>query len=211
MTPEELDYAKRLAQAENSHLIEENGCLGMIDKRDGWISTYTGRRFYIFEPKEEDIDINDIARALSMLCRFNGHIKKFYSVAQHSVMVSHIVDAKYAMEGLLHDATESYVGDLIRPIKRFMPEFKDVENKLELAVAQRFGLDFASNHDEIKKADNIALVTEARDLLTTQVIMDSFDESIKALPKRIKAQKPELAEQRFLERYYELNGLRLRK
>lgn len=190
--------------------LEENGCLGMIDKRDGWISTYTGKKFYIFNPRREDVDIIDIARGLSMICRFNGHVKRFYSVAQHSVLVSRIVPPDIAMEGLLHDATEAFVGDLIRPIKRFMPEFKEVENKLEEVIYQRFGLRHG-RHDEIKNADNIALVTEARDLLTTQVIMDSFDKSIIPLVKRIKCQKPEIAEQRFLDRYYELNGLRVAK
>jgi len=189
--------------------VEENGCCyGMKDKRDGWISTYTGKKFYVFNPNIDDIDIIDIARALSMICRFNGHVKRFYSVAQHSVLVSKLVSPEIAMEGLLHDATESIIGDMIRPVKRFMVEFKDVENKLEQAIAEKFKLDFISNHNEIKKADNIALVTEARDLLTTQVIMDSFDETIKPIEKRIKAQKPEMAEQRFLERYYELNGAR---
>lgn len=199
--------ASRLTNDLDSLINYENGCKGMVDKRDGWISTYTGKKFFIFNPRVEDIEIADIARALSMICRFNGHVKKFYSVAQHSVLVSYIVPEEYALEGLMHDATEAIIGDMVRPIKRFMPEFKEVENKLEAAIAQRFNLR-TDIHDIIKEADNIALVTEARDLLTTKRIMDSFDEKIKPLKKKIKCNRPTLAEKHFLDRYYELNGVR---
>ena len=189
--------------------MDNEGCLGMNNREDSWISTYTGREFHVFKPVLEEIDINDIARALSMLCRFNGHVKKFYSVGQHSVLVSRLVNPEYALEGLLHDATEAYIGDLVRPLKIFMSEFVAAEKTLELAIAQKFNLNISEEvHLQIKKADNIALITEARDLVASKVIMSRFSPEIQPLKKKIRGLKPSDAEQKFLERYYELNGIR---
>src|SRR5579885_2784587 len=82
-----------------------------------WIQTYCGVAFYPLDPRPEEILIEDIAHALSMLCRFTGHVKRFYSVAQHCVYVSHRCDPKDALWGLLHDAAEAYLNDISRPVK----------------------------------------------------------------------------------------------
>ena len=90
----------------------------MAARKGDWIQTFTGRAFYVLDPRPEDVDIEDIAHALSMQCRFAGHCREFYSVAQHSVTASWLVPPEDALWGLLHDAAEAYVVDLPRPIKR---------------------------------------------------------------------------------------------
>jgi hypothetical protein len=136
--------------------------------RGAWMQTHTGRRFYPLDPHIEDIDIEDIAHALAHLCRFGGHCRTFYSVAQHSVIVSsYLPDDEPALQlaGLLHDATEAFLVDIPRPLKVALPEYKAIEQRLEAVIAERFGVDF---HDQrIKQADNVALMTEARDLMGT--------------------------------------------
>jgi len=95
---------------------------------DAFLPTCTGRRVNILNPRPEDIDIEDIAQALSHTCRFAGHVPAFYSVAQHSLLASELLDARTALWGLLHDAAEAYLHDLTRPLKRVLaatPENSD--------------------------------------------------------------------------------------
>jgi len=131
-----------------------------------WIQTYTGKQFFPLEPRADDIDIRDIARSLSLLCRFNGHCKVFYSVAEHSVRVSNFLPRKLALWGLLHDAGEAYLSDLPRPIKAAIPEFSRIEERLLGVVADAFELSWPMP-PEVKEADDILLATEARDLMVT--------------------------------------------
>jgi uncharacterized protein len=148
-----------------------------FESKSGFMTTHNGSRFDIFDPIPEAIDIKDIAHALSLLCRFGGHVKKFYSVAQHSVLVSWITPNEYALEALLHDATEAYCGDMIRPIKVFMPEFCNLEDKLEKAINKRFRLKSNKKCKKIIKTnDNIICATEARDL-TSEEKQKFFDRS----------------------------------
>jgi 5'-deoxynucleotidase YfbR-like HD superfamily hydrolase len=136
-----------------------------MEKRPGdWSQVFTGKQFWTLDPKEEEIDIRDIAHSLALQCRFNGHCEKFYSIAQHSILVSKIVSKEQALAGLLHDASEAYTGDIVRPLKKFIINFKEIELKIEKIIFEKFGIKEV-NHSEIKKADNIALVTEMRDLM----------------------------------------------
>lgn len=134
---------------------------------DGTIATYTGTAFKPLDPDPALISIEDIAHALANSCRFTGHVREFYSVAQHSVLCSEIVPDELALTALLHDASEAYLSDISRPIK-MQPEFGDVykkyEVRLEKAVAERFGLTYPWP-DEVKWADNVLLRTEQRDLM----------------------------------------------
>jgi hypothetical protein len=131
--------------------------------RGDWMQTGSGRRFYPLDPRPDDIDIEDIAHALSNLCRFAGHCRLFYSVAQHCVIVSNLLPPRLKLAGLLHDATEAYLVDVPRPLKVALPGYKEIEHRLEAVIAEKFGVDFSD--PRIKRADNIALMTEARDLL----------------------------------------------
>lgn len=125
------------------------------------IQTYTGKQFWPMDPRPEDIDIEDIAHALANICRFGGHCHTWYSVAQHSVLVSEI--AKDCKAGLLHDAAEAYIGDMVRPLKRYMTSFTITERNLQYAIFRRFNVEL--NDDNYKEADEIVLATECRDVM----------------------------------------------
>lgn len=151
--------------------------------KNDWIQTVSGRVFRPLEPTPESISIHDIAHALSHACRFAGHVREFYSVAQHSVHVCREVHERCEREktentlahelkfaALLHDASEAYLTDIPRPIKH-LPElagYRDIEKRVETAIEQRFGIrPEVANHPWIKWADLRVLATEARDLLAT--------------------------------------------
>lgn len=129
-----------------------------------WITTYTGKKLHYLEPQLDEIDIKDIAHALSLTCRFGGHCSEFYSVAEHCIRVAEIVPHKYNLQALLHDAGEAYLPDVPRPIKWDLPMYKEIENKIMDAILNKFNLDHVGK-SEIKEADNILLATEARDLM----------------------------------------------
>lgn len=181
----------------------------MIDTKtytDDWIETYSGGKFYIHNLEESDINIEDIAHSLSNLCRFNGHTKEFYSVAQHSVIVSYMCNLEEALEGLLHDATEAYLGDLSKPFKEtteYGKHYKVIEDRLALHIEKVFGINSCSQHS-IKIADVKALLMEKRDLMGDvpwewSVDWDIPSDIIIPLP-------PKESKELFLNRYKELKN-----
>lgn len=136
---------------------------------DQFIQTYNGHAFYPKTGKVTSIDLEDVAHSLSNLCRFSGHCREFYSVAEHSVLVSRIAadlwptDKNTIWAALLHDATEAYVGDLTSPIKSLLPEFSNIENVVAEDIARKFKIEWdTSTLSKVKIADMIALATEAR-------------------------------------------------
>lgn len=137
------------------------------ERQGDWFVTFSGGQFWPYDPRPEDFQAVDIAHALSQVCRYAGHCRVFYSVAQHSVHVMRLVVAagrpELAFAALMHDATEAYVGDVIRPIKRGHPIFREMEDRVWAALCARFGLDLKLD-PAIKDADNVALLTERRDL-----------------------------------------------
>ena len=130
-----------------------------------WCQLFSGTQFWPLDTRVDEINIVDIAHALANICRFGGHCIPFYSVAQHSVLVSKLVSQNIALQGLMHDATEAYIGDMVRPLKRCLPEFQKVEDAIWKVIAQRFGLPEELS-PQVKWADNVALMTERRDLTT---------------------------------------------
>lgn len=184
--------------------------IGTAEERvAGFIVTYTGEMIYPLDPEPSRIHIEDIAHALSNSCRFTGHVREFYSVGQHSVLVSLVVAPELALAALLHDASEAYLSDIARPVKQqpgFGEVYRAAEQYLEKAIADRFGLPFPMP-EEVHIADSILLVTEARDLMPggTSRWSKAYQE-IPPLPTPITPWLPREAETRFLTRYYELNG-----
>ena len=132
-----------------------------------WIETASGKRFSFLEPDPDSIDIHDIAYALSNLCRYTGHCRSFYSVAEHSVYVASLLPSDLRLSGLLHDAAEAYLGDVNSPLKRLLPDFKKIEHGVEEAIAKKFNLPypFAAG---VKHADLQQLRTEAHHLLPSK-------------------------------------------
>lgn len=139
----------------------------MEPQRGDWIQTYTGVAFYPLDPKLDDINILDIAHALSNMCRFTGHTKQFYSVAEHSIRVMDILPNDLKLWGLLHDASEAYLVDLPRPLKRHSSLgsiYRSIEDNLMKSICEKFSLS-PQMPKEVSIADNILLATEKRDLL----------------------------------------------
>lgn len=128
------------------------------------VLTHTGKLFDLSQPDAELIDPRDIAHALAHICRFNGHTREFYSVAQHSCIVADLVPSEHKLAALLHDAPEAYVGDMVRPLKRFMFSFQHIEELVWLAICDRFHVD-AELPKSVLLADLTALATERRDLM----------------------------------------------
>jgi len=142
----------------------------MLETRYGdWIETYTGVKFYPFDPRLEEIVVEDMIHAVCNLCRFGGHSKIFYSVGQHSLMVyRYLTDRNYSpsvrLYGLTHDFTEAYLIDLPRPIKRMLIDYQRMEERLFDLIWQSFGAPKLDDDDieAVKKADDIVLSHEAR-------------------------------------------------
>ena len=132
--------------------------------RDKEIITFTGKYINVFEPKIEEIDIKDIAHALSLQVRFTGHIKCHYSIAQHSLFVSTHLPFKYKLSGLLHDAAEAYLSDISSPQKHNMDQFKEIEHNLMLVISTKFNFVYPLD-DEVKLVDKQALEWEFYNLV----------------------------------------------
>ena len=126
------------------------------------IQTFTGHLFDPLKPDPESIHIEDIAHALSQLCRFNGHCLRFYSVAEHCVYVAENVDDKYRLRALLHDAAEAYLGDIPSPVKQHLPDFVKLEKAVHKAISKRYGIK-AKIPRVVKEADRLLLACERRE------------------------------------------------
>lgn len=178
----------------------------MIQNTEPFIETFTGKRFYFLDPTEESICIEDIAHALSNKCRFAGHCRDFYSVAEHSLIVSLLVPEDLALPALLHDAAEAYLEDIPSPIKPFFKEYKEMENKILDVIVSKWGFNLSPNCEEIKIADKVQLRSEARHLLPS--MGEGYPEIEGRIGKKPKCLYPHLAEEAFLERFYDLTNTR---
>jgi uncharacterized protein len=170
-----------------------------------WIYTYTGKRVYPFEPQRSEFDIRDIAHSLSLLCRFNGHCRNFYSVAEHCCLVSDLLPPPHKLEGLLHDASEAYIGDWPRPLKQ-APGVGEMYRLVEDALMQHIALTFNliyPFYDQIHDADRQLLATEVAQLhLPVPDDWDGLGEVVAGL--RLSCWTPNEAERQFLRRFHRL-------
>ena len=131
-----------------------------------WLQTFTGRRVDLIDPDPNDIDIVDIAHALSHECRYGGHVGDFVSVAQHSVLVSQHCESDDALWGLLHDASEAYLGDIVKPLKitGAFRQYRGLERRMQAAICAHFGLP-ALEPLSVRRVDKALVAIEARDLI----------------------------------------------
>jgi hypothetical protein len=168
-----------------------------------WMQLKSGLPFFFDEPHPGDIRIDDIAHALSMLCRFGGHCNTFYSVAEHSVLVSQVVPQEFALQGLLHDATEAYIVDVPRPLKRLLPEYKTYEGKVWRCIADCFALPHELD-DSVHVADNAVLLRERDVLLGKPPIDWGWSRDVVPANVHILAHSPAAARARFKDRFIEI-------
>jgi hypothetical protein len=178
-----------------------------MNRKGDWIQTYTGRSYWPADPRPEDVSIADIAHSLSNLCRYGGHCSRFYSVAEHSVLVSQLVPPEHALHGLLHDATEAYCADVPRPLKRMLANYAELELVNWHAIASAFRLD-AALPQSVKDADNAILATEM-DALMEHPLAADWSSVPGGMPRAanvtIQGWPPAVAERLFLDRFFELN------
>ena len=186
------------------------------------MATYTGRRVNPLALKPEDIDIRDIAHALSQICRFNGHCKRFYSVAEHSWLVSRIAarevaklhgagvgeSAEVAACGLLHDAGEAYLGDIIRPL-RCRQQYKLIDELQENVQAQLFAHFGVHDYDIVHTVDRKLVLVEGAQLFPNDVSVQQFPATQKYSEWHVGMMSPDEAEDAFLARFKAL-GLEAR-
>jgi hypothetical protein len=174
-----------------------------------YFRTFTGKWVHIRDPHPDEIDIEDIAHALSHLCRFFGHTDGFYSVAQHSVLVSQQVPPRDALWGLLHDGAEAYLGDLSRPLKRApeMQWYRALEERFLGCFARKFGLS-PELPESVLRADDLLLATEFRDVTTLDHDHGWIVNECGVAPLDsgffIQPWSPDVAEDQFLRRFWEL-------
>uniref|UniRef100_E6QWC1 Phosphohydrolase n=1 Tax=mine drainage metagenome TaxID=410659 RepID=E6QWC1_9ZZZZ len=167
------------------------------------LTTFTGGKVDYANPLPEQINIMDIATALSRECRYAGHASHFYSVAQHSVLCSRIVLPELAIEALLHDAAEAYLKDIPSPLKALLPDYKLLEARFDRAIREHFGLP-ELHSSAVKEADNILLVTEIRDLFPPDRVLHKTPIPAEPMNGRIWPLSPETAKDQFLDRFNRL-------
>lgn len=162
-----------------------------------FIRLHSGKRFHILHPTTREIDIKDIVWALSHICRFTGHTHSFYSVAQHCCHVADILPDNLKLQGLMHDAQEAYCQDLAQPIKQYLPQYKELEFRIEQLVSRKYRLLFPMPA-AVKTADMTLLVTEMRDLMRNA---DYKMHPFAPLTQRLKPWSSEKARREFMRRF----------
>lgn len=168
----------------------------------------SGRYYYPLDPRPEEVFIEDIAHGLANQCRFNGQCQRFLSVAEHTWFASQIVPQSVALEALMHDAAEAYIGDLIRPLK-LIPALRDIylpiERANEVVIAERFRLVYPWP-DAVKKADEAIVTAEMTQNISNPhkgVLHDASSEA----DVKFQFWHPEQAKAMWLARFYELAGI----
>lgn len=203
---EQIDGGKLTPNQARNRLFPNND---NDNRRGDFLATFTGRKFWPLDPRAEDVCIEDIAHSLAMQCRYGGHSISYYSVAEHSVHIYRwLVAGNYAQDvrlsGLLHDATEAYVADVPRPLKRHLPGYKEAETAVWRAAAEAFGLS-AEMPEAVHEADNRILGDEIARLMIPMDWHAKYDDP---LGVEIECWPPARAEAEFLRAFYYCQRLR---
>jgi len=174
-----------------------------------FISTYSGYDFHYLNPRAEDIDINDIAHALSLLCRGAGHIAKFYSVAEHCYLTSkwaeeELGDIELAKWMLMHDAPEAYLADLPTPLKKLLPDYLKMEDSIMAVIADKYNLDPTITEAQVKEIDKQILLTERNTLMTHVKTRWVYDDLYEPMPIELPTWSPDEAKIKYMEQFNKL-------
>ena len=161
--------------------------------------TYSGKSIDVFDPDPASIDPSDIARALSMQCRYGGHVKFHYSVAQHSVLLSDAVPIELRKAALIHDGAEAYLPDLPRPVKDRAPEYQEMDERLTRAVFERFGVPYTLMRD--LKWYDVSICVDEMPTLIGYPDPELLNNGYRSLGVPIHPWSPADAETRFLSRF----------
>lgn len=155
------------------------------------IRTYSGLLVDVLNPETDNFQIEDIAHALSQLCRYGGHSPRFYSVAQHSYLCARMAPVKLQMQALMHDASEAYLCDVPSPIKPALKNYQVIEEHLMVVIAKRFGFQYPLD-EQIHEIDKIILHQEWDELIMGKGTT------------RFNTWSPEFAKHMFLDMFYEI-------
>lgn len=177
---------------------------------DPYFETYTTQMFFPGRPEEYAFPIEEIAHSLSLQCRYNGHVSRFYSVAEHCVRIA--VYARRSkrdnLRALMHDAVEAYLCDVPRPLKPFLPGYYELEAKIEAAIMRRYGLE-EKMPTWLRDLDNRIIVDERAALMGPPVNDWGFIGTLKPLgvsSHDLMGWTPETAKETFLNHYYLYGG-----
>ena len=184
----------------------------MSERNGDWMQTFTGRQFWPLDPRAAEISIEDVAHSLAMQCRYAGHALRFYSVAEHSVLVSRSLPEPFKLWGLLHDAAEAYVLDVIRPIKGSLAGYAEIEDRITFEVAKRFGLLLGGHALDragyipaiVKEYDTRILVDEKRQNMAPGLVWGT--DGLEPLGVELQFWSAREAEDNFLTEFYLLGG-----
>ncbi|MBY5412785.1 hypothetical protein HFO61_35270 [Rhizobium leguminosarum] len=162
----------------------------------------SGNWFDLLDPWGSAFTIFDIAQGLSNICRYAGQCKKFYSVAEHSLYVYETAE-NYKLEALLHDATEAFLGDITRPLKQLLPQYREIESNVEAAIFARFHLDLNAR-PEVKQADLRVLAAEQAQVMPEGTDYWTVPSRINPAAIDVQFLSPTESSERFLSKFFEL-------
>lgn len=171
-------------------------------RRGDWMQTFTGKMFWPLDPSAADVDILDIAHSLSLICRYNGQCSQFYSVAEHSWHVSHMVPPEHQLAALMHDAPEAYVCDIPSPLKKYLTNYEEIEYGVWRAICDKWPALPWFLPECVKTADSAILMREAEVLLGPHPAPWGVD--VTPANRNILFMPPGVAEYQFLMRFNEL-------
>jgi hypothetical protein len=177
-------------------------------RKGDWMQTGLGAQFWPLDPRAEEVHIEDIAGALSKLCRYGGQCLRFYSVAEHCVHVANYAPPELKLAALLHDASEAYLSDVIRPIKSHLTNYIEIEAGLERVIAHRFGLPWPMPV-EVKRLDT-AILADERDQVMAPTPVPWHQTTEPALGVTLPCWMPQRAEREFLRAFWRYSSDRER-
>ncbi|QDH36115.1 hypothetical protein E2E27_07430 [Porphyrobacter sp. YT40] len=178
--------------------------LAIVSHKGPTIMLASGKRFDLLDPASSEFDIEDIAHGLAHVCRYAGQCRRFYSVAEHSLLVSDTVE-EFALEALMHDAAEAFIGDITRPLKQLLPDYKAIELAIEQTINERFGL-WPEAKSVIKEADLRVLAAEQRQIMAEGCAEWADEAGIVPAEIIVQGLMPTEAKELFLRRFRHLTG-----